>query len=192
MHLTGDHTVSTGDWFILTELPKIWGQVHYAVNTTLGYVYMDMTKFTLATYLQQRCLLAFTWSNNKTIERFIEECNTQKLFIKQSELPFQPFTRSHTGPNFKKASKASFQQWKTTEGGERKGGRIKGKGRRESVQHMEGRRGHKTGEDGWSATPVSLQTGKRQRRVEPRNSAGHSAPQHATPCHHRTAPHLNS
>lgn len=54
------------------------------------------------------------------------------------------------------------------------------------------RKDHKTGEGGWSVTPVSLQTGKRQRRVEPRNSAGHSAPQHATPCHHRTAPHLNS
>lgn len=74
--------------------------------------------------------------------------------IKQPELPFKPFTKSHTGPNFK-ASKTSYQQWVNHRGGEggrgrrRRGGRVKRKGRRrESVQHMEGRTGHKTGEDG--------------------------------------------
>lgn len=141
-------------------------------------------------YFKQKCLLAFTLSTYKTFERFTEECNT---YQSRQNCPWNPSTRSPTGTTFK-ASKASYQQLinHREEQGGKGGGRIKRKERRGSVQHMEGRWSHKTGEDGWSATPVSLQTGTQQRRVEPRNSAGHSAPQHATPCHHRTAPHLNS
>lgn len=153
---------------------KAWQHTHWQ------FFFFFTTKMFISIHLKQL----------QDIERFTEECNTQKWFIKQPELPSQPFTRSHTGPNSKSEQNQLTvdkpQRGKGEEGVKRK------KGRRESVQHMEGRGVHKTGEDGWSATPVSLQTGKRQRRVEPRNSAGHSAPQHATPCHHRTAPHLNS
>lgn len=82
----------------------------------------------------------------------------KKRFIEQSGLPFKPFTRSHTAPNFKKSEQKPVinSEGKGEEGevqrkqrrGEERRKKARKEGRRESVQHMEGGRSHETGEDG--------------------------------------------
>lgn len=78
------------------------------------------------------------------------------------------------------------------EGGGRRGGwtEKKKRERTEFPQHKEERR--KPQDRSGLMICHTCELTNRQRRVEHRNCSGHSAPQHATPCHHRTAPHLNS
>lgn len=109
----------------------------------------------------------------------------QKSFTLSRLCCSELFTRRHCTRKSEQDHWEQLMNHREEEGeGEEAGQREREKrGRTEFAQHKEERR--RPQDRSGSMICHTCELTNRQRRVEPRNCSGHSAPQHATPCHHR-------